>query len=251
MRESLEQHLRVVGQMVLGNPVVAAQGQRAPQGGRIRATYLPRLDWFAGRDQFVAGTHDQDARLDAYVGPRQARGGDHCEFRRAEESASGEQQVALAAVEAAGVDVAEWFGDDVGIHVRPAVGRRDALNRNHAIAAGRQHGAGHHLEARSRGKRLGTLAGGLRASDAEPTLTRAPVLARDGDAVHRDPVERRLVALGPHGLREHGPRQSGERARLDRQRAHVPPDQRLGFGRCGEGLHRVPVPRAYFFCASV
>ncbi len=60
------------------------------------------------------------------------------------------------------------------------------------------------------GSGCGRGAGRLRAGDAEAPLAGAPRLAGDGDAVHGDAVERRLVALGPHRLRKHG---AGERRR--------------------------------------
>ena len=249
--ESLAQHRRVVGQVVLGDLPAAAQRERAAQRVGIRASHLPGLDRLAGLDQFVAGGDHQDARLGANVGARQAGRGEHREFRRPEARAAGQQQVALAAVEAAGVDVAERLDGVVGLDLRPAVGDREAFDGDHAVAARRQHRAGHHLEARLGRQGLRAGAGGLRAGDAEASLAGAPRLAGDGDAVHGDAVERRLVALGPHRLRQHGARERRQRARLDRQRRDALPDQCLGFGRGGQGLHGGPVPRAYFFCAAL
>jgi len=174
-----------------------------------------------------------------HVGAGQAGGGEHRELGSAEARATGEQQVALATVEAACVDVGKGLDARLGVDLGPAVGRGDEFDGDHAITARRQHRARHHLEAGIRRReRGGALPGGLRAADAEAPLARPPGLAREGDAVHRHAVEWRLVALGAHRLRQHRARQRGERAGLDRQHAHAGADQRLGFGGSGKRRHR-------------
>jgi hypothetical protein len=116
--------------------------------------------------------------------------------------------------------------------LRNAVSYRDLLDRHHAIAAGRQHRAGHYFDAVFViAQREGRSAGSLRSSDPE----RAPsaLVLRDGerDAVHGDASERRLVEACNDALAQDRADQLGQRQRSRRQRRRVSADQGFGFGR--------------------
>ncbi len=100
------------------------------------------------------------------------------------------------------------FDRQTVVDVRPAVRRAHALDRDDTIAAARQHRAGHDFEARfDSGQGERRVSRGLDAGDPEASPPAAPCIRSEGDAVHGHAVERRLVAFGPHGLREHRTRE--------------------------------------------
>ena len=90
------------------------------------------------------------------------------------------------------------------------------LHRYDGITTRRQHGTGHDLDGvlcRGEGERR--IAGGLHRLDDE-RFSAPQTLCRDGEAIHRDTIERRLVTLGVDVLAQHGADALYERQRLDR-----------------------------------
>src|SRR6202043_2879961 len=112
---------------------------------------------------------------------------------------------------------------------------RDAefLDGYHAVAAQREHRAGHDLDTvGGGGERQRRVAGGLGRLNAERARTGADRLAVERNAIPNDAVERRLVALGVDVLAQHRAGALRERQRLDRQALQVLPDQQVRLSRC-------------------
>jgi hypothetical protein len=61
----------------------------------------------------------------------------------------------------------------------------------------------------------------------------------DCDPVHGRAIERRLIALGAYGFREHPAAASVEPNGLGRPARHACPDQRLGIGYFGHALYSI------------
>ena len=90
-----------------------------------------------------------------------------------------------------------------------------ALDRDDRIGAARQHRAGHDLDTlAARGQLERRHAGRLDADRVEVTRAGLPVAVRDRNAVHRDAIERWLIALGGDRLSQYPTRRGLERNRL-------------------------------------
>ena len=123
----------------------------------------------------------------------------------------------------------------------------DLLHGHHGVAAHRQDGPGHHLDAGGvRGQRQRRVAGRLGGLEVEASHPTAHRLAVEGHPVHGHAVERRGVPLGEEVLPQHGARGAPQRQRLDGQRrtgarrcAHRP---RPGSAMAEDPLHVVDGP---------
>ena len=147
--EARVQLLEVIAHVIVRDALEAALPQRRGDGVDIRAADLVRQHGLAGLDEFVAGgDHDHQGWLLTRTRAMPRRGRDR-DFRRAET-----QRPAPAATRPGGSrcrggarSARRSTRDASGSSVRLAGAHRDLLDRHHGIAAGRQHRAGHDLDA--------------------------------------------------------------------------------------------------------
>ena len=111
---------------------------------------------------------------------------------------------------------------------------RQALDGNHGIGAVGQHGPGHDLHALT-GCANAQGRGTCRLDAGHPVAAHAPrpVGVADGNAVHRHPIEGRLVAFRRDVLAQHATAGFPQRTFRVGQRRHASQDQGFGFGDIG------------------
>ncbi len=143
-----------------------------------------------------------------------------------------QQQRALALVAAARMHVAARLDcRSVRAAARSRPRRVMLLDRHDRIAAGRQHGAGHDLDAVvGRGERQRRIARGLRGLDAQAARPLRRCAEDERDAIHRHAIEGRLVALGVDVLAQHRAGALADGQRFDRQAGEVLRDLLFGLG---------------------
>ena len=178
-----------------------------------------RQDRFTRLDDLVAGRHDADGRLGTDADARHAGACGHRDLGCAKPYTVGEQQRPLPDIAATAVDVLADSDPQFRIEGHGLgfdLGKTRLLDRYDGITTGRQHGAGHDLDGvLRRGEGQRRIAGGLHRLDQE-RLPAPQARGGDGEAIHRDTIERRLVTLGVDVLAQHGADALYERQRLDR-----------------------------------
>ncbi len=93
------------------------------------------------------------------------------------------------------MDELSLFGGILGFDRGRAVCNGDPLDRDDAVGASGQGRAGHNLYAIPARERQGRIARGLCGLDREIPQTVRKIGMRDRDAIHHDPIERRLISL--------------------------------------------------------
>ena len=183
---------------------VAARGQRGKDAVDVGAAHLPGQRHGRRFNEFIAGRDDRDPRPAADHEPGSAGRRQDRELRGAQPHAPLQHARAGGLVEAAPVDIEAGADEKVVDHRRVAGIERQALHRDHRVGAGRQCRTGHDLDAVTvGGERPGFAAGRLGVGDAKATQPRGIRSRPQRDAVHRHPVERRLVDVGVHVRGQH------------------------------------------------
>ena len=178
----------------------------------------------AGHDQLVAGREQGDARPPADRQPGAVEGRGKAEIARAQATAGGQGELALAEVEAGRAD--EGAGLDPTLEPDP-VGRDDGvLLQRDRIAASRQRAAGEDAHGLARPERpLEAAARGRLADQAQLGAAAGQVGGAHRVAVHRRDRLRRLIARGDQVLRQDpamGGRQMDPLGRLGLKRGGDP-----------------------------
>ena len=215
--------------MVVRDARESTAPQRRRQRVCIRAAQLPVLDGFAGLDQFVAGGDHHECRLLADSQPRHACTSRGRHVRRFQLHSGFQQQRALALVACARVDV--LAGSDrysAASCATPSCTEIRSTGTTASQPAGSIAPVIISMQSAGSERVSGRVARGLRCLDPESRARdRARSLTRD--AIHRHPVEGRLVAFGVDVFAQHRPGTVTDRQGLDRQAGKIPRDQLFSF----------------------
>ncbi len=190
-----------------------------------------RRDGGADLDEFVAGGNQGDPRQGGDAQRGATAGGGDGDFATGQPCADGDDAIAGGVVAALAVDRGSGLkargdlgseGDRGPLAVR-------VLVRHHAVGTLWQHCAGHHLDARTLGRRKGAgdHPSGLRCAGHRQMRWAAAVASGVGAAgvacpqrvaVERHAIKRRQRAIGHHLLPQHPAVGGGNRAVLRRKR---------------------------------
>ena len=181
--------------------VVAHAGEAARAQGRgnrvgVGAAHLVIRNGIAGFDQFIAGRDDHDGRLTAHAHPRHAGRRGNRDFRRTQQGPRFQQQGPLTAVVAAPIHIMVRGVHHGGVQRCIAVGDRQLLYWNDAIAAERQNRARHDFDGVLTAAKLQLRRScRLNSLNAKAFQTAPQRFAVHGHPIHGDAIEGRLVAL--------------------------------------------------------
>ena len=231
-RETVAQHGFIVEQMIVAHPIESARAQRRDDGIGVGAAYLVAGDGFARLHELVTGRYHHESRLTADAHAGQARGGGDRDLGTAENGSGLEHQVAVPAILATPLNVAERSVVHGAGQGYDTLLEHIVLQRNDAIGTPWERCPGHHFDGTfGIRERQGGSTGGLGGLHRIAAHTAPGRLARDGDAVHADPVEGRVIPLRIDVLAKRTAHALRQGPRLDRQAGQLGIDgglRRLG-----------------------
>src|SRR5512138_1761916 len=188
----------------------------------IRAIDLPVGDRTAWLDELIAGGNHDDTRFARHADFCDSSRSQHCGLCRSQARAALKEQTPRLAIDSPGMDVEARRGNYLRGEVCVAVTEGDLLDRDHAVAPPRDDRACHDFDA-GVGACGGDWrrAGRLRSRDPEAPAPGGIRGEGEGDTIHRDAIERGLIASRMDRFTQDAADARFERALLCREKRSV------------------------------